>query len=156
MQCKDQLESYLRDNHVPFQGQSHAVAFTAQEIAASEHIPGKMLVKVVMAVADGKLVMLALPAHYRVDVAGAATVLGARDIRLAREDEFATTFADCELGAMPPFGNLYGVPVFVDRSLSKQDTIVFQAGTHTHTMSLKYADFERLVKPTVAEFARRP
>jgi Ala-tRNA(Pro) deacylase len=154
MPCKDKLEAYLRDNKVPFQVQHHPVAYTAQEIAASEHIPGKMLSKVVMVVADGKLLMLALPAPYRVDLAKAGAVLRAEEVRLAREDEFAAAFPNCEVGAMPPFGNLYDLPVYVDKALAEDETIVVQAGTHTDTISLTYADFERLVSPTVAEFAQ--
>src|SRR3989304_5104016 len=153
MKCKERLEAYRRENKVPFQVQHHPQAFTAQEIAASEHIPGKLLAKVVMVLADGKMVMLALPAPYRVDLAKAAAVLGAKEVRLAREEEFAAAFPDCEVGAMPPFGNLYDVPVYVDKALVEDDTIVFNAGTHTDTISMKYADFERLVKPRVAEFA---
>ncbi len=153
MNCKDRLEAYLRENKVPFQVQHHPVAYTAQEIAASEHVPGKMLAKVVVVFADGKMVMLALPAPYRVDLAKAAGVLGAKAVRLAHEEEFAAAFPDCEVGAMPPFGNLYGLPVYVDKALAEDETIVFQAGTHTDTVSLKYADFQRLVKPSVAEFA---
>jgi Ala-tRNA(Pro) deacylase len=153
MQCKDKLEAYLRDNQVPFAVQHHPKAFTAQEVAASEHIPGKLVAKVVMAVGDSQMVMLALPAPYRVDLAKVGEVLGANEVRLAHEEEFATTFPDCEVGAMPPFGNLYNLPVYVDKTLAEDEVIVFQAGTHTDTMSLKYADFERLVNPTVAEFA---
>jgi Ala-tRNA(Pro) deacylase len=156
MQCKDRLESYLRENNVPFQVQHHARVYTAQEVAAAEHIPGKALVKVVMVMADGKNVMLALPASYRVQEPRLGAVLSVSDARLANEDEFAAAFPDCEVGAMPPFGNLYDVPVVVDRSLAEDETIVVQAGTHTDTLSLKYADFERLVKPTLAEFARHP
>jgi Ala-tRNA(Pro) deacylase len=154
MECKERLEAYLRENQTPFQVQHHARVYTAQEIAASEHIPGKVLAKVVIVKADDKLVMLALPASYRVHESKLGTLLGAQDVRLAREDEFGSSFPDCEVGAMPPFGNLYGVPVMVDRSLAEDDTIVVQAGTHTDTLSLKYADFARLVKPTVADFAR--
>ncbi len=153
MRCKDRLEAYLRDHGVPYQTQHHARAFTAQEVAASEHIPGKMLAKVVMVLADGELRMLALPATGRVDLRRAAEALGAREVRLADERDFASTFPDCELGAMPPFGNLYGVPVYVDRTLAEDETIVVQAGTHTDTLSLRYADFARLVEPTVADFA---
>jgi len=155
VQCKDRLESYLRENHVPYQVQHHARAVTAQEIAASEHVPGKLLAKVVMVRADDRIVMLALPAAYRVHESRLPAVLGAQDVRLAREDEFASSFPDCEVGAMPPFGNLYGVPVIVDRALAEDDTIVIQAGTHTDTLSLKYSDFARLVEPTLAAFARR-
>lgn len=153
MNSKDKLEAYLRDSKVPFQVQHHPVAYTAQEIAASEHVPGKMLAKVVMVLADGKMVMLALPAPYRVDLAKASAILGAKEVRLAHEEEFAAAFPDCEVGAMPPFGNLYDLPVYVDKALAEDETIVFQAGTHTDTISMKYADFERLVRPTVAEFA---
>jgi len=154
MQCKERLEAFLRDNVVPFQVQHHPLAYTAQEVAASEHIPGEMMTKVIMAYADGTLVMLALPAPRRLDVAKAATSLGAKEVRLAREQEFAAIFPDCQVGAMPPFGNLYDVPVYVDKVLTDDDTIVFRAGTHTDTISLKYADFDRLVKPTVADLAR--
>ena len=155
MQCKDRLESYLRDNEVPFQVQHHARVYTAQEIAASEHVPGKTLAKVVIVKADERIVMLALPASYRVHESKLPTALEARDVRIAREEEFSAAFPDCEVGAMPPFGNLYGVPVVVDRSLAEDDTIVVQAGTHTDTLSLKYADFARLVEPRLADFARR-
>jgi Ala-tRNA(Pro) deacylase len=123
-------------------------------VAASEHVPGKMLVKTVMVLADGKLTMLALPATYQVDLEKAAAALEAGEVRLAEEEEFEGTFPDCEVGAMPPFGNLYGVPVYVEKALAEDETIVFRAGTHTDTMGVKYADFERLVEPTVSEFAR--
>jgi Ala-tRNA(Pro) deacylase len=154
MQCKERLEAYLREHQVPYQVQHHATAYTAQEVAQSEHVPGRMLAKVVMAYADGKPVMLTLPADYRVHLATAATALGAHEVRLAHEEEFASLFADCEIGAMPPFGNLYRLPVYVDQALAADDTIVVQAGTHTDTMSLKYADFARLSHPTVAQFAQ--
>ena len=155
MECKDRLEGYLRENRVPFEAQHHPRVVTAQEVAASEHVPGKMLVKTVMVLADGKLTMLALPATYQVDLEKAAAALEAGEVRLAEEEEFEGTFPDCEVGAMPPFGNLYGVPVYVEKALAEDETIVFRAGTHTDTMSVKYTDFERLVEPTVAEFARR-
>jgi Ala-tRNA(Pro) deacylase len=129
------------------------MAYTAQRVAESEHIPGKMVAKAVMVFADGQPVMLALPADYRVNFEKAAEVLGAKAVRLAHEDEFAATFPDCEIGAMPPLGNLYGLPVYVDRNLAEDETIVFQAGTHADTMSVKYADYERLVQPTVADLA---
>jgi Ala-tRNA(Pro) deacylase len=150
--CKDRLEDYLREKQVPFDVRHHPRAITAQEVAASEHVPGKMLAKTVMVLADGKMVMLALPAPYQVDVDKAGKVLGG-EVRLAKEEEFENTFPDCEVGAMPPFGNLYEVPVYVEVALAEDETIVFRAGTHTDTMSLSYADFERLVEPTIAEFA---
>jgi len=152
MNCKERLEAYLRENKVPFQVVHHPLAYTAQEVAAAEHVPGKALAKVVMAFANGKMVMLSLPAPWRVNLDKAAAALGVKEIRLAHEEEFAAAFPDCEVGAMPPFGNLYDVPVYVDKALTEDDTIVFNAGTHTDTISMKYADFERLVKPIVAEF----
>jgi Ala-tRNA(Pro) deacylase len=155
VECKDRLEAYLREKQVPFEVRHHPVAYTAQEVAASEHVPGKMLAKTVMVLADGEMVMLALPAPYQVDMEKAGTALRAGEVRLAQEEEFEVAFADCEVGAMPPFGNLYDMPVYVEETLAEDETIVFRAGTHTDTMSVRYADFERLVKPTVAEFARR-
>jgi Ala-tRNA(Pro) deacylase len=153
--CKVRLEAYLREKQVPFDIRHHPRAVTAQEVAASEHVPGKMLAKTVMVLADGKMVMLALPAPYQVDMEKASTALGAGEVHLALEGEFEGTFPDCEVGAMPPFGNLYEVPVYVEEALAEDETIVFRAGTHTDTMSVRYADFERLVEPTVAEFAAR-
>ena len=155
VECRDRLEGYLRENRVPFETQHHPRAVTAQEVAASEHVPGKMLAKTVMILADGQMVMLALPATYQVDLDKAAAMLGVGEARLAEEEEFEDTFPDCEVGAMPPFGNLYDVPVYVEESLTEDETIVFRSGTHTDTMSVKYSDFERLVEPTVAGFARR-
>ncbi len=155
MDCKERMESYLRENLVPYQVQHHATAFTAQEVAAVEHVPGKLVAKVVMAFADDRLVMLVLPATHRVDVARAAQAAGARQLRLAKEDEFKAAFPDCEVGAEPPFGNLYNIPVYVDEALTEDPYIVFRAGTHTDTMSLRYADFARLVAPKVARFGQR-
>jgi Ala-tRNA(Pro) deacylase len=114
------------------------------------------MAKVVMVVADGKLAMLVLPASRRVDEERAAAALDANEVRLASEEELASTFPDAEVGAMPPFGNLYGIPVYVDDELAEDETITFQAGMHTWTIALKYADFERLVGPTVADLALHP
>lgn len=153
MTCKERLEAYLREHQVAFHEQHHITAYTAQALAAAEHVPGKMVAKVVMVLADGKQVMLVLPAPARVNFLKAAAALGASNVRLAHEEEFAATFPDCEVGAMPPFGNLYGVPVYVDKALAEDETIIFPAGTHTETMSVRYADFARLVQPTVADLA---
>jgi Ala-tRNA(Pro) deacylase len=154
--CKERLQGYLRENEVPFEAQHHPRAVTAQEVAATEHVPGKMFTKTVMALADEEMVMLALPAPYHVNPEKAAEALGARDFRLASEEQFEDAFPDCEVGAMPPFGNLYDVPVYVDVALAEDESIVFRAGTHTDTMSVAYADFERLVKPTLTKFADPP
>lgn len=152
MQCKDKLEECLREHQIPFEVQQHARAFTAQDVAASEHIPGKTVVKVVIVFADGRMVMLALPAPYRVDFSRVGAALGAKQVRLADEAALSAAFPDCEVGAMPPFGNLYHLPVYVDKRLAEDESIVFPVGTHTETMRLTYADFARLVNPTVAEF----
>jgi Ala-tRNA(Pro) deacylase len=152
MDGRQRLEGYLRENGVPFEVEEHPTAYTAQRIAASEHVPGRMLAKVVMATTDGGLVMLVLPAPSMVDVAKVSELLG-EETRLASESEFSPTFPDCEPGAMPPFGNLYDVPVYVDRALGENERIVFQAGTHNVTMSVGYADFERLTRPTAADIS---
>jgi Ala-tRNA(Pro) deacylase len=153
MDCKERLEGYFREHGVSFEFQQHRPAYTAQRVAASEHVPGRMFAKVVMADAGGELVMLVLPASAVVDVEKAATVVSGGPVRMASEQAFASRFPDCEPGAMPPFGNLYGVPVYVDRALGTNERIVFQAGTHSGTMSIAYADFDRLVHPTVGELA---
>jgi Ala-tRNA(Pro) deacylase len=153
MNCKEKLQAYLHENRVPFQVQHHPRAFTAQDVADTEHIPGQTLAKVVIVIADGDPVMLVLPAPERAYLARVTAVLGSKEVHLAEERQFAGIFRDCELGAMPPFGNLYGVPVYVDSLLSAEDTIFFQAGTHTDTISMKYADFAHLVKPIVAAFS---
>ena len=155
MDCKDRLENYLRDNGVPFEVQQHPRVITAQEVAATEHVPGEMLVKVVMVLADDNMIMLALPAPYQADLGKVGEVLGAKEVRLADEEEFEGAFPDCEVGAMPPFGNLYDLHVYAEEALVEDETIIFRAGTHTDTMSVSYADFERLVEPTIASFGHR-
>jgi Ala-tRNA(Pro) deacylase len=154
--CRQRLESYLRENGAPFEVHHHARAITAQEVAAVEHVPGRMFAKTVMVLADGEMLMLVLPAPHHVNPERVAGTLGASAVRLAEEKEFQDSFPDCEVGAMPPFANLYGVPVWVDEALAEDETIVFRAGTHTDTMSVSYADFERLVEPAVAGFADPP
>lgn len=156
MTCRERLERYFKEQNVPFDVKQHPEVYTAQEVAAIEHVPGRMFAKVVMANVDGRLTMLVLPGPYRVDTARLRGAIGAREARLAAEDEFAKLFPDCELGAMPPFGNLYNVPVVVDRSLTQDPKIVFNAGSHRETMTVGYKDFERLVQPKVAEFATAP
>jgi len=156
MNCQEQLEQYLRDRQVAYQIQHHPQAYTAQQIAKCEHISGKKVAKSVVVLADNKQVLLVLPASHRVDLDKVRAHLGAQNVGLAQEEEFRSNFPNCEVGAMPPFGNLYSIPVYVEPSLTRQENIVFPIGTHTETMSLKYADFERLVQPTVAEFALKP
>jgi Ala-tRNA(Pro) deacylase len=153
MAARERLEKYLREEGVPFETMSHPVAYTAQEVAAAQHTPGRQLAKVVLANADGELVMLVLPASYRIDFPKLKSALKAGKVRLAKEDEFAGTFTDCEVGAMPPFGNLYGLPVYVDESLAKVREMVFKAGAHSTSVKMKYADYERLAKPKIIPLA---
>jgi Ala-tRNA(Pro) deacylase len=156
MDCFQRLQAYLNNFHVPYCVQYHAPAYTAQDVAATEHLPGALMAKVVMVVADGALTMLVLPASRRVDEERTAEALGANHVRLATEDEFTSKFLDCATGAMPPFGNLYGVPIYADSVLAENQTITFQAGSHTRTISLKYSDYERLASPTVVDLAMHP
>jgi Ala-tRNA(Pro) deacylase len=155
MGARERLEEYLRGEGVAFESGRHPEAFTSQEVAAAEHVPGRMLAKVVVVTDDGDMAMLVVPSHHHVDLEQASAAIGRR-VRLATEKEFAPAFPDCDPGAMPPFGNLYDVPVYADRALTENETIVFQAGTHTDTMSIRYADFERLARPTVATFSHVP
>jgi Ala-tRNA(Pro) deacylase len=152
MKCKERLEQYLREHGVPFEVMTHAPSYTMQEVAAALHVSGKQVAKVVMVKAGEEMAMLVLPAPYRLNLAKVRAVLG-RGVKLAQEGEFADLFADCAPGAMPPFGNLYGVPVYVDRTLAEQESVVFRIGTHQDSMRVAYADLARLVQPTVGEFA---
>jgi Ala-tRNA(Pro) deacylase len=151
MSARESLKQYLSDNGVTFEEHHHSVAYTAQDVANAEHTPGHIVAKVTIARADGELVMLVLPASKRVDFAKINNILG-REVSLATESEFAGVFADCETGAMPPFGHLYGLTVYVDRALTDDDHIIFNEGTHTDTLKIRYADYERLEHPVVADF----
>lgn len=153
MDCRARLETYLQNNGVQFIEQSHRAAYTAQRVAQAQDVPGKLLAKVTVVNARGKLIMLVLPASGRVDFMKLRAVLDTVEVRLAAESEFEQRFPDCDAGAMPPFGNLYNMPVYVDRTLTEDEEIVFQAGTHRHTMTIAYKDYERLARPTVADFA---
>jgi len=153
MAAKQRLEKYLREEGVSFETITHSVAYTAQEVAAEQHTPGRQLAKVAMVDADGEMVMLVLPASYRIDFPKLKSALKTKKVRLAQEEEFAGVFTDCEVGAMPPFGNLYGLPVYADTSLSQAGDMVFKAGSHTTSFKMKYVDYERLAKPKVIDFA---
>ncbi len=152
MRGRERLEAYFREHGVRYEVTPHPEAITAQEVAEVEHVSGHLVAKVVMADADGRLVMLVLPAPARVDLVRLRHGLRAKTVRLAREEEFAGVFPDCELGAMPPFGNLYQVPVYMDRRLADRTQIVFNAGTHRETMTITAADYHRLVQPSILEF----
>jgi Ala-tRNA(Pro) deacylase len=147
------LKEFLDNNKIKYVSITHSSAYTAQEIAASAHIPGKELAKIVILKVDGKMTMAVLPASYKVDFDIFKEAAEASSIRLADEHEFVDKFPGCEPGAMPPFGNLYGVDVYVAKSLSEDEEIAFNAGTHTELIKMAYKDFERLVKPKVIEFS---
>ena len=133
---------------------SHSPAFTAQEIAASAHIPGKELAKTVMVKLDGTMAMAVLPASLAVDFDLLKAAAGAKKAELAGEAEFLDLFPECEAGAMPPFGNLYDMAVYADEGLAEDEQIAFNAGSHKELVRLAYADFARVVEPTVASFAK--
>ena len=144
------LKEFLDANRVPYEVRSHRTAYTAQEIAAEEHIPGREMAKVVM-LRDGRdYLMAVLPAPYHVGLDRLRRATRRPGLRLASEAEFARIFPECDPGAMPPFGNLYGMSVWVDEELARDDEIAFNAGNHAETVHMKYGDFARLVHPTVA------
>ena len=147
------LQEFLDRHHVPYLRISHSPAYTAQGIAAAAHISGKEVAKTVIADIDGALAMLVLPASLQVDLGRLKTAIGASQARLSTEAEFKDKFPDCETGAMPPFGNLYDIPVYVDESLTQDRDIAFNAGSHRDLFQLTYADFTRLVNPLVLKFA---
>jgi len=147
------LKEFLDSNKVKYVAISHSQAFTAQEIAASAHIPGRQLAKTVMVTLDGDMAMAVLPATDHVDLRLLKKAAGAKKAKLAGEREFKDLFPDCEIGAMPPFGNLYDLEVYVAASLAQGEEIAFNAGSHTELIRMAYADFERLVKPKVAELS---
>jgi Ala-tRNA(Pro) deacylase len=150
------LKEFLNKHKVKFVAISHSQAFTAQEVAASAHVPGKELAKTVIVKLDGVMAMVVVPASFRVDLDALKTAARARKAELAGEGEFRDKFPECELGAMPPFGNLYGMDVYVADVLAEDAEIAFNACTHTELFRLKYADFERLAKPRVGRFAMAP
>jgi Ala-tRNA(Pro) deacylase len=148
------IEHFLGDQHVPYAVLPHRPAYTAQEEAALAHVPGTQWAKTVACIADGRTILAVVPASSIVDLDRLRDVMGARDIRLASEREFEPLYPECELGAMPPLGPLYGQQVFLERDLTDRDEIVFDAGSHSEAVKLRYDDFERVVHPTVGDFAR--
>lgn len=148
------LKEYLDREHVHYEVLPHPEAFRAAAIAQTLHTQEKEIAKVVVVKVDERFMMMVLPASLNVDLHRLRTVLATHQVRLATEDELIGLFPDCELGAMPPFGILYGLPVFVDHSLTEDDEIVFQAGTHSEAIRMRYWDFAALVFPVVEEFHR--
>jgi Ala-tRNA(Pro) deacylase len=150
------VSDFLRNRGIPFTVVTHRTAFTAAEEAAVMHVPGRMWAKTVVCIADGEPVLAVLPAHYSIDVERLRALVGATALRLANEVELAPLYPECELGAMPPLGPLYGQRVFLDQAMVEDEEIVFNAGTHTDAIRMKLQDFSRLVKPVVGVFSHRP
>ncbi len=153
--CLDRLQHWLREQHVPFTVQHHREAMTMQEVATEVHEAGGHVAKVVIAQADGRLVMLVVPTPEHVDFGRVAKLLKAHSASAASEDEFKDRFADCEVGAMPPFGSFYNMPTYLDEALTRTSKLVFQAGTHRETLKLATEDYVRLAQPIVASLTRK-
>jgi len=147
------LREFLDSNKIKYVSITHSSAYTAMEIAALAHVPGKELAKSVMFKINGNMIMAVLPATHMIKMDLLKKAVGSDNVRLATEQEFKDKFIDCEVGAMPPFGNLYGIDVYVAESLREDEEIVFNAGTHTELIKMSYKDFERLVNPKVAEIS---
>ena len=150
------LRKYLDDKKNEYAVISHSPAYTAQEIAQNAHISGKEMAKTVIVEMDREMAMVVLPASYKVNIGFGEDITGSEDVRLAREDEFKREFADCEIGAMPPLGNLYLMDVYVAKRLTEDKEIAFNAGNHRELIVMKYKDFERLVHPTVLDLTFEP
>lgn len=146
---------YLDENKVQYQRHSHPTAYTAKEVASVEHVPAHRIAKAVVFFSEKGYAMAVLPGDCLLDLHGLQAVLGVSRLRLATESELADLFPDCELGAMGPFGNLCGVPVYVDESLAAEETIAFNAGTHRDVIHIRFDDFKRLVNPAMASLVRR-
>lgn len=146
------LKSFLDDSGVKYVCLIHSKAYTAPEVAASAHIPGRAMAKVVIVELDGEMAMVVLPSNRKVVLQDLREVTGSDQVRFASEETFKNRFPDCEIGAMPPFGNLYGMEVFVAESLVSNSDIAFNAGSHEEVIKLAYRDFERLVQPKVMSF----
>lgn len=149
------LREFLDKNNVKYITINHSQAFTAQEVAAKAHVPGNILAKAIMIKLNGKIAMAVLPASYHVDLMLLKEILGNEKVRLAFEQEFKDKFPDCEVGAMPPFGNLYSITVYADKSLSENEEIAFNSCNHKEVIKMSYKEWEKLVKPKVIKFAEK-
>ena len=146
------LKQFLDANRIKYVSIIHSAAYTAQEVAQSLHMPGRAMAKVVIIELDGKMAMAVLPATRKVVVQDVRELTGCEDVKFASEAEFKARFPDCEVGAMPPFGNLYNMDVYVADELTLNKEIAFNAGSHVEVIRMGYDDFERLVKPKVLAF----
>jgi Ala-tRNA(Pro) deacylase len=152
MEIPQRLIKYLNEKKIVYEILHHPEAFTAQTVAAVEHVKGRHHAKVVMVKSENEHLMMVLSTNSRVDLEKLEEALG-KSVAVEREPEFEALFPDCAAGTMPPFGNLYGLSTYVDRALSKEDFIVFEAGTHTDAIKLQYKDYERAVNPFIEDFA---
>jgi Ala-tRNA(Pro) deacylase len=147
-----QLKEFLDGERIKYVSIVHSTAYTAQEVAASAHITGKELAKTIIVELDGKMAMAVLPANRKIVLQDLREITGSDEVKFASEDEFRKRFPDCETGAMPPFGNLYGMDVYIAESLTRNEEMAFNAGSHTEVIKMAYDDFERLVRPRVLSF----
>lgn len=147
------LKACLEENRITYESIHHSRDFTAQETAAHTHTRGKEFAKTVVLIVDGRFALAVLPAHFRVSLPKLKATLRAQEIRLASEDEIEKVCPDCEAGAVPPFGNLYDMPIYVSPIIARDEKITFNAGTHEDAVRMRYEDFERLAKPQVFDFA---
>jgi Ala-tRNA(Pro) deacylase len=147
------LKEFLDSHEVKYVTLEHSKAFTAAEIAALAHVPGREMAKTVMVDVDGHMAMAVLPASLWVSFDQLRAAIGAQTVMLSNERDFVERFPGCEVGAMPPFGNLYGMEVYVADSLARQEEIAFNAGTHTEVIRMAWTDYDRLVQPLVMDFA---
>jgi Ala-tRNA(Pro) deacylase len=150
------ISEYLDQQHAQYSAVSHPVAYTAQEEAAAAHVPGSEWVKSVVCFADGQPILAVLPAPLDVDLDALRRAAQAHSIRLGRESEFVGLYRDCEPGAMPPFGPLFGQRVFVDRTLTRDPEVVFSGGSHHDAIRMPFSEFARVADAHVAEFAKGP
>jgi Ala-tRNA(Pro) deacylase len=148
------LTEFLDANNVPYSTIRHDPTYTAHELASTTHIADREIAKAVVVSIDGKAALAVVPSPSKVDLERVRDITGAKEASLLTEQEFAGRFSGCELGAMPPFGNLYGMDTYVDEKLSEDSEIVFNAGTHAEALRMAYEDFARCVKPKVARLTR--
>lgn len=147
------LRDHLDENRIKYVTIRHSPAYTAPEIAACAHIPGREMVKTVMVEMDGTMAMVVMPSNEQVDLERLRKITGVRDVKLAVEEQFKDLFPGCEPGAMPPFGNLWGLKVYASPTLRRDEKIAFNAGSHTELVQMRYEDFEGLVQPEILEIA---
>jgi Ala-tRNA(Pro) deacylase len=150
------LKDFLDRFEIGYDVMHHDPAFTAQELAARMHISGFEFTKAVVVKLDGEFALVAVPAPLRINFKELARLASAKKCRLANEQEFQQFFPDCELGAMPPFGNLYQLPTYADIEVTRNENIVINAGTHAEALRLRFADFNRLARPRVGRVAEPP